>query len=442
MEALFLLLPSRSLGRCFSAPGFAGGTTQLSLHALSAVATVDALVSRVGSALAAGAIVTGGKVDLSSWILRNCLLDGVFRFGSPAPILHQYSDASTSGWGSCLLVRSRLHGVLEARDVPHLSSQFPGVVFDVALHSDWGHRSSCAHDVWRLAGWLPSTCRAVLCPASSACWPVALWCCSSVSTSTSLSLSTRAVLCSGGSPQPSGSSRGPAWSFHLPVATALLCAWSFPSFDLLATVLPAVLPLFCSLVLNHRVVFLDAFRVHWAALGLSAFRPSFCRMGVTRVGEAILSGALVPSSDRGGFGSWSIPSPSRGFTGYLPSWQGVSVSNFRLSVGPYLCRGPAGLGSHALSWIFLCSLEISWCPSDLQSCVPPRGLSLSYLCPWHEICAFLLVLGLAVLCQVTALPPSPCLVWNCRHAPCSFVSSLSLQSCAWFILLLRSGLLG
>ena len=73
--------------------------------------------------------------------------------------------------------------------------------------------------------------------------------------------------------------RGQLGSFHLPVVTAFLRAWGFSSFDLFATVLPVVLPLFCSLVPNHWVVFLDVFRVHWAALGLSAFRPSFRRMG-------------------------------------------------------------------------------------------------------------------------------------------------------------------
>ena len=72
---------------------------------------------------------------------------------------------------------------------------------------------------------------------------------------------------------------GTAWSFHLPVVTALLRAWGFPLFDLFAMGLPAVLPLFCSLVPNRRVALLDAFRVHWAALGLYAFRPSFRRMG-------------------------------------------------------------------------------------------------------------------------------------------------------------------
>ena len=62
---------------------------------------------------------------------------------------------------------------------------------------------------------------------------------------------------------------GAAWSFYPPVKTALLHAWG----------LPAVLPLFCSLVPNPRVVFLDAFRVRWGTLGMYNFRPSCCRMG-------------------------------------------------------------------------------------------------------------------------------------------------------------------
>ena len=54
---------------------------QSSSHALSAVALVDALASRVGSSLAAGAIAPCGVVDLSSWMVRNSLLDEVFDSG-------------------------------------------------------------------------------------------------------------------------------------------------------------------------------------------------------------------------------------------------------------------------------------------------------------------------------------------------------------------------
>ena len=40
--------------------------------------------------------------DLSWWMVRDHLLMGV-RFGTPAPDLHLYSDASRSGWGTHLL---------------------------------------------------------------------------------------------------------------------------------------------------------------------------------------------------------------------------------------------------------------------------------------------------------------------------------------------------
>ena len=42
------------------------------------------------------------KQDLSWWMVRHHLLMGV-RFGTPAPDLHLYSDASCSGWGAHLL---------------------------------------------------------------------------------------------------------------------------------------------------------------------------------------------------------------------------------------------------------------------------------------------------------------------------------------------------
>ena len=44
------------------------------------------------------------REDLSWWMVRDHLLKGV-RFGTPAPDLHLYSDASWSGWGAHLLDR-------------------------------------------------------------------------------------------------------------------------------------------------------------------------------------------------------------------------------------------------------------------------------------------------------------------------------------------------
>ena len=52
--------------------------------------------------------------DLSWWIVRDHLLVGV-RFGTPAPDLHLYSDASSSGWGAHLLDQN-VSGVWSAQE--------------------------------------------------------------------------------------------------------------------------------------------------------------------------------------------------------------------------------------------------------------------------------------------------------------------------------------
>ena len=52
--------------------------------------------------------------DLSWWMVRDHLLTGV-RFGTPAPDLHLYSDASSSGWGAHLLDQN-VSGVWSAQE--------------------------------------------------------------------------------------------------------------------------------------------------------------------------------------------------------------------------------------------------------------------------------------------------------------------------------------
>ena len=52
--------------------------------------------------------------DLSWWMVRDHLLTGV-RFGTPAPYLHLYSDASSSGWGAHLLDQN-VSGVWSAQE--------------------------------------------------------------------------------------------------------------------------------------------------------------------------------------------------------------------------------------------------------------------------------------------------------------------------------------
>ena len=85
-------------------PGFARapGSSQSSSDALFAVAAEDALVPRVRPSLASVALPEEARRDLSWWMVRDHLLTGV-RFGTPAPDLHLYLDASSSGWGAHLL---------------------------------------------------------------------------------------------------------------------------------------------------------------------------------------------------------------------------------------------------------------------------------------------------------------------------------------------------
>ena len=112
----FSVPPPPPLSRCFWAPGFTGepSSAQSSSHALSAAAFVDSLVFRVGSSLATGAFVPGDEIGSLSVGRAEPSSRRGFRFGSPAPNLHLFSDASRSGWSARLLDRSRVRGVFEA----------------------------------------------------------------------------------------------------------------------------------------------------------------------------------------------------------------------------------------------------------------------------------------------------------------------------------------
>ena len=188
---------------------------------------------------------------------------------------------------------------------------------------------------------------------------------------------------------------GAAWSFHPLVAIALLSAWGFPSLDLFAMGLPAVLPLFCSFVPNPWVILLDAFCVHWGTLGMYALRPSCCRMGgwleperppfsprlwlpPTPTAPPHLAGVEVVRS----------PSPSllKIFPVLFRRGKMMSVSPVSGSQSALNCLGPAGLGSHVLSWIFLCSFEISRCRRTCGVAFPrevvPQGLARGLCVPF------------------------------------------------------------
>ena len=114
-------------------------------------------------------------------------------------------------------------------------------------------------------------------------------------------------------------------------------------------------------------------RASWAC---TLFHPSFRRIcsGSSQSPWSLLDSDRPPLA---GEGVVHGPSPSFLVVFPVPLHCGmvfVSLPSFRLSFSPSPCVCPAGLGSHDLSWIFLCSLEISRSPSNLQCCVPPLGV--------------------------------------------------------------------
>ena len=90
--------------------------------------------------------------DLSWWMVRDHLLVGV-RFGTPAPDLHLYSDASSSGWGAHLLDQN-VSGVWSAQGevVAHQSSRNEGPVPGPSSLSRDCLRSPCDRNVRQLHG--------------------------------------------------------------------------------------------------------------------------------------------------------------------------------------------------------------------------------------------------------------------------------------------------
>ena len=152
----------------------------------------------------------------------------------------------------------------------HQSSRDEGSVFGIAVISGGGHQSSLDRDVRQLDG-----CGL----RQQAGWdsvPLPLLVGQSPSEVEGESrrpprceVSTRAVQCSGRSPQASGS----GYRNYRQVASAQLLAWGSPSLDLFATRLNAKLPLYCSLVPDPQAVFEDAFHHPWDNLDVYAFPP-------------------------------------------------------------------------------------------------------------------------------------------------------------------------
>ena len=198
--------------------------------------------------------------DLSWWMVRDHLLVGV-RFGTPAPDLHLYSDASSSGWGAHLLDQN-VSGVWSAQEkLLHINLLEMKALFlalqafqeDVA-----GHHVTAMCDNSTVVAYVNKQGGTVSRPLCLLTSRLLRW-----TESFDVHLEARYL---------PGESNVLA-DVLSQVARALLRTWGNPSIDLFATCLNAKLPLYCSLVPDPQAVFEDAFRHPWDDLDLYAFPP-------------------------------------------------------------------------------------------------------------------------------------------------------------------------
>ena len=212
--------------------------------------------------------------DLSWWMVRDHLLVGV-RFGTPAPDLHLYSDASSSGWGAHLLDQN-VSGVWSAQEkLLHINLLEMKALFlalqafqeDVA-----GHHVTAMCDNSTVVAYVNKQGGTVSRPLCLLTSRLLRW-------TESFDVHLKARYLPGESNvladvlSRRGQVVGTEWSLHPQVARALLRTWGNPSIDLFATCLNAKLPLYCSLVPDPQAVFEDAFRHPWDDLDLYAFPP-------------------------------------------------------------------------------------------------------------------------------------------------------------------------
>ena len=211
--------------------------------------------------------------DLSWWMVRDHLLTGV-RFGTPAPDLHLYSDASCSGWGTHLLDQ-HVSGVwsdqekllhINLLEMKALFLSFQSFREDVIGHvTAMCDNSTVVAYVNKQGG----TVSWALCSLTSR---LLRW-------TESLDIHLDARYLPGQANVLSdllsrrGQVVGTEWSLHPQVARSLLHVWGSLSVDLFAMSLNAKLPLYCSLVPDPQAVFEDAFRHPWDDLDVYAFPP-------------------------------------------------------------------------------------------------------------------------------------------------------------------------
>ena len=211
--------------------------------------------------------------DMSWWMVRDHLLTGV-RFGTPAPDLHLYSDASYSGWGAQLLDQ-HVSGVwTDQEKLLHINLLEMKALF-LALQSFRdviGHHVTAMCDNSTVVAYVNKqggTVSRALCSLTSR---LLRW-------TESLNIHLNARYLPGQSNvladllSRRGQVVGTEWSLHLQVARSLLRVWGNPLIDLFATSLNVKLPLYCSFVPDPQAVFEDAFRHPWDDLDVYAFPP-------------------------------------------------------------------------------------------------------------------------------------------------------------------------
>ena len=226
--------------------------------------------------------------DLSWWMVRGHLLTGV-QFGTPAPDLNMYSDASCSGWGAHLLDQQHVSGVWSDQKLLHINllemkALFLGLQ---AFREDViGHHVTAMYDNSTVVAYVNKrggTVSRALCLLTSR---LLRW-----TESFNIHLDARYFPGQANVLADLLSRRrqvlGTDWSLHPQVVRSLLRAWGNLSIDLFATCLNAKLPLYCSLVPDSQAVFEDAFQHPWDDLGLYVF-PSFPLVGrvIARVRES------------------------------------------------------------------------------------------------------------------------------------------------------------
>ena len=268
--------PSSALAGDLGSPGFAGavGSSRSTSDALIAVASEVPVVPRVRPSLASGGFAGGSETGPVLVDGEGSPVSGV-QFGTPAPDLHLYSDASSSGWGAHLLDQN-VSGVWSAQEkLLHINLLEMKALFlalqafqeDVA-----GHHVTAMCDNSTVVAYVNKQGGTVSRPLCLLTSRLLRW-------TESFDVHLEARYLPGESNvladvlSRRGQVVGTEWSLHPQVARALLRAWGNLSIDLFATCLNAKLPLYCSLVPDPQAIFEDAFRHPWDDLDLYAFPP-------------------------------------------------------------------------------------------------------------------------------------------------------------------------